>query len=141
MECAVNVSSSSVKKELLSKTDHTTFCGWKGNASYYSINLDSTILILYSRLEFQKLTWSSETELKNAAWYYPEPYEKAKNIKDYVAFCECHIIQSYFAEGLVQLYSSTMLMAVFIRQEYCDGDEGVMGNGMFGVWFCAMRGF
>lgn len=29
-----------------------------------------------------------ETEFKNAAWYYPDPKEKAKNIKDYVAFCE-----------------------------------------------------
>jgi len=28
-----------------------------------------------------------ETELKDAAWYYPEPKEKANNIKDYVAFC------------------------------------------------------
>ena len=32
----------------------------------------------------------TETELKNAAWYYPEPKEKAKNIKDYVAFCKFH---------------------------------------------------
>jgi uncharacterized protein (DUF427 family) len=30
----------------------------------------------------------SETELKNSAWYYPDPKDKAKNIKDYVAFCE-----------------------------------------------------
>jgi uncharacterized protein (DUF427 family) len=29
-----------------------------------------------------------ETELKNAAWYYPDPKEKAMNIKDYVAFCK-----------------------------------------------------
>jgi hypothetical protein len=27
-------------------------------------------------------------ELENAAWYYPEPMEKASNIKGYVAFCE-----------------------------------------------------
>lgn len=32
---------------------------------------------------------ATETELKNAAWYYPTPFDKAKNIKDYVAFCEC----------------------------------------------------
>jgi hypothetical protein len=30
----------------------------------------------------------TETEFKNAAWYYPQPKEKAKNIKDHVAFCE-----------------------------------------------------
>ncbi|QSZ32201.1 hypothetical protein DSL72_001773 [Monilinia vaccinii-corymbosi] len=27
-----------------------------------------------------------KTELNNAAWYYATPFEKAKNIKDYVAF-------------------------------------------------------
>lgn len=81
---------------LLSKTDHTTHCGWKGDAKYYSINLDSENYLLPSiqkRSSFELLDadWycnDVETELKNAAWYYPEPYEKAKNIKDYVAFCE-----------------------------------------------------
>jgi len=58
---------SSVNTELLSKTKLTTHCPWKGEASYYSINLD-------------------KTEFKNAAWYYPEPSDKAKNIKGYVAF-------------------------------------------------------
>ncbi|KAH6671964.1 hypothetical protein B0J14DRAFT_594842 [Halenospora varia] len=58
---------SSVNMSYLSKTDHSTHCPWKGDASYYSINLD-------------------KTELKNAAWYYPEPKEKAVNIKDHVAF-------------------------------------------------------
>lgn len=28
------------------------------------------------------------SELKNAAWYYPQPLEKATHIKDYVAFCK-----------------------------------------------------
>ena len=30
----------------------------------------------------------TETELKDAAWYYPETKEKANNIKGYVAFCK-----------------------------------------------------
>ncbi|RDL31397.1 uncharacterized protein BP5553_09606 [Venustampulla echinocandica] len=58
---------SSVNMSYLSKTDHSTHCPWKGDASYYNVNLD-------------------KTELKNAAWYYPEPLEKAKDIKNYVAF-------------------------------------------------------
>lgn len=37
----------------------------------------------------------AETEFKNAAWYYPEPKEKAKNIKDHVAFCEYHTFFSW----------------------------------------------
>ena len=45
---------------------HTT-CGWKGVASYYSIEVNG------------------ETN-KDAAWYYPEPKDAAKQIKGYVAF-------------------------------------------------------
>lgn len=30
----------------------------------------------------------AETELKDAAWYYPDTKEKANHIKNYVAFCE-----------------------------------------------------
>lgn len=47
-------------------TTHTT-CGWKGVASYYSIEVDGQVN-------------------KDAAWYYPEPKDAAKNIKGYIAF-------------------------------------------------------
>jgi len=45
---------------------HTT-CGWKGVASYYSVEV------------------KGETN-QDAAWYYPEPKDAAKQIKGYVAF-------------------------------------------------------
>jgi uncharacterized protein (DUF427 family) len=45
---------------------HTT-CGWKGVASYYNVVV------------------AGETNA-DAAWYYPEPKEAAKNIAGYVAF-------------------------------------------------------
>ena len=45
---------------------HST-CGWKGVASYYTIDVNGQINT-------------------DAAWYYPEPKEKAKNIQNYVAF-------------------------------------------------------
>jgi uncharacterized protein (DUF427 family) len=45
---------------------HTT-CGWKGIASYYTLEVDG------------------QTN-PDAAWYYPEPKEAAKQIKGYVAF-------------------------------------------------------
>ncbi|ANV85900.1 hypothetical protein AWQ21_15330 (plasmid) [Picosynechococcus sp. PCC 7003] len=47
-------------------TTHTT-CSWKGQASYYTLAV-------------------AGKENKDAAWYYPEPKEKAANIKGYVAF-------------------------------------------------------
>lgn len=47
-------------------TTHTT-CPWKGIASYYTIVVDGQ-------------------QNKDAAWYYPNAKEKAKNIQGYVAF-------------------------------------------------------
>lgn len=56
-----------VKKEFLINSETQTVCHWKGTASYFDVNVDG------------------ETN-KDAAWYYPEPSEKADKIKDYVAF-------------------------------------------------------
>ncbi len=47
-------------------TTHTT-CGWKGLASYYTIDVDG------------------KTN-PDAAWYYPDPKPAAKNIAGYIAF-------------------------------------------------------
>jgi len=57
----------SVNQDYLMNSDRTSFCPWKGTASYYNINVDD------------------ETN-ENAAWYYPEPKDAAKEIKDRVAF-------------------------------------------------------
>lgn len=59
----------SVKSDYLSKTEHSTHCPWKGDASYYSIHADGK-------------------KLENAAWYYPQTKEKAEHIRDHVAFCK-----------------------------------------------------
>lgn len=45
----------------------TSVCGWKGTASYYTLNVDG-----------QKNV--------DAAWYYPDPKSQAENIRGYVAF-------------------------------------------------------
>ncbi|OJJ07339.1 hypothetical protein ASPVEDRAFT_56749 [Aspergillus versicolor CBS 583.65] len=59
---------SSIKnKDVLESSDLSTFCPWKGYASYWSIVVDG------------------KTN-QNAVWYYKEPYEAAINIKDHVAF-------------------------------------------------------
>lgn len=58
---------SSIKKEFFKETDTHTVCPWKGTASYYSLQVNGD-------------------ENKDAAWYYPETSELAKNIRGYVAF-------------------------------------------------------
>ena len=57
----------SVKTEFLKSSDTHTICHWKGTASYFDVEVDG------------------QTN-KDAAWYYPNPSEKAAPIKDYVAF-------------------------------------------------------
>ena len=57
----------SVNREVLVEADHTTRCGWKGQAGYYDIVVDG------------------ETAA-NAAWYYPDPKDAAAEIRDHVAF-------------------------------------------------------
>ncbi len=56
-----------VNPEYFKPSSTHTNCFWKGQASYYNLEM------------------GGET-LKDAAWYYPEPKEKAMNIKDHVAF-------------------------------------------------------
>jgi len=57
----------SVKPEYLKSSSMHTTCPWKGLASYYTLEVENQ-------------------ENKDAAWYYPEPKDAAKNIKDHVAF-------------------------------------------------------
>ena len=59
--------SNSVNKKFLKpSTTHTT-CPWKGEASYHHLEVDGQ-------------------SNQDAAWYYPNPSNAAKNIKDYLAF-------------------------------------------------------
>ena len=56
-----------VNREYLADSVLTTRCVWKGKASYYDINVDGDIN-------------------HAAAWYYPEPWILARQIRNYVAF-------------------------------------------------------
>jgi uncharacterized protein (DUF427 family) len=52
---------------LLEKTDHHSYCPYKGDCSYYSIPLGGARTV-------------------NAVWTYESPYESVAQIKDHVAF-------------------------------------------------------
>ncbi|MBR7633022.1 DUF427 domain-containing protein [Janthinobacterium lividum] len=58
---------SSVTQEYLRPSSHTSICPWKGTASYYD------------------LVVGGQTNA-NAAWYYPQPKDAAKQIAGHVAF-------------------------------------------------------
>jgi len=57
----------SVQSQYFRESDNHTTCYWKGEASYYDIVVGDQIN-------------------KDAAWYYPDPTEAAKQIKDRIAF-------------------------------------------------------
>ena len=56
-----------IKPEYFRDSPTHTTCSWKGEASYYHLLVDG------------------KTN-QDAAWYYPQPKDKAAQIKDYVAF-------------------------------------------------------
>jgi uncharacterized protein (DUF427 family) len=51
----------------LTRSSHTTYCPYKGDAAYYSIPVGGTRSI-------------------NAVWTYETPFEATAQIKEYVAF-------------------------------------------------------
>lgn len=57
----------SLNKEFFKSSELHSTCPWKGEASYYSLEVDGK-------------------ENKDAAWYYTNPSELAKGIKNHVAF-------------------------------------------------------
>lgn len=48
-------------------TDHHSHCPYKGDASYWSVNIDGSVL-------------------ENAVWAYEEPYEEMSELKDWMGF-------------------------------------------------------
>ena len=56
-----------VRREHLRPSATHTTCGWKGEASYYTVVVDGE-------------------ENPDAAWFYPTPKDAAAEIRDHVAF-------------------------------------------------------
>ncbi len=57
----------SIDKNFFKSSNTNTNCPWKGKASYHSIEVDGVTN-------------------NDAAWYYPEPKDAAKEIKGHIAF-------------------------------------------------------
>ncbi|MGI4939115.1 MAG: DUF427 domain-containing protein [Janthinobacterium lividum] len=57
----------SLRQEFIQPSSHTSVCGWKGTAQYYTLNV------------------GGQTN-KDAVWYYSEPKQAAANVTGRVAF-------------------------------------------------------
>ena len=58
---------SALKREFVTASNHKTICPWKGQASYYSLQVNGEVN-------------------QDAVWYYPDPKPEAASIKNRVAF-------------------------------------------------------
>ena len=58
---------SSLKREFVTFSNHKSTCPWKGQASYYSLNVHGDVNV-------------------DAVWYYADPKPEAASIKGRVAF-------------------------------------------------------
>ncbi|NKC13311.1 MAG: DUF427 domain-containing protein [Gammaproteobacteria bacterium] len=56
-----------VRMDRFTKTEHSTYCPFKGNASYWTLRV-------------------GERALQNVMWSYEHPYEEARQLAKYVAF-------------------------------------------------------
>ena len=56
-----------VDQTVLRRTDHQTYCPFKGDASYYTVA-------------------TPDGEIENVVWTYEEPYDAMSRIAGYVAF-------------------------------------------------------
>ena len=57
----------SVNQAYLRPSETTSWCLWKGTASYYTLEVDGA-------------------RNDDAAWFYPAPFAKAAQIKNHIAF-------------------------------------------------------
>lgn len=58
---------SALREQYFAPSATTTVCGWKGTANYYDVVVDGQ-------------------RNRDAAWYYAEPKDAAKQIRGHVAF-------------------------------------------------------
>ncbi|KAL2203092.1 DUF427-domain-containing protein [Sarocladium strictum] len=56
-----------LKEEVLQPSSHSTYCSWKGDATYNNVVVDGKTL-------------------ENVVWHYPKCFDKAKYIENYYAF-------------------------------------------------------
>ncbi len=68
-----------IRLEYFSRTPRSSFCEWKGQAAYYSIQV-------------------GEQRAENAAWFYPEPTPAFRDLTNYVAFYPS-LMQACYLDG------------------------------------------
>lgn len=68
-----------IQLEYLVQTPRSSFCEWKGQASYYTVQV-------------------GDRQVQNAAWFYTQPTPRFAEIKDYVSFY-AHLMDACYVDG------------------------------------------
>ena len=71
-----------VRMEYFRPSETHTVCPWKGTASYYTVEVDGK-------------------HNRDAAWYYPQAKDAAKNIEGFVAFWNGVEVRPYTSTGRI----------------------------------------
>ncbi len=61
-----------VVMDQLEATEHTTYCPFKGQASYFSVR--------------ERSSQDAHTDLRNSVWSYENPYDECDQLRGYLAF-------------------------------------------------------
>ena len=77
----------SLKTEYFEPSPTKSICGWKGEASYYTLNVDGQ-------------------RNEDAAWYYAAPKAQAANIQGHVAFWKGVTVEDTAGQAVDELESS-----------------------------------
>ena len=64
-----------IKRDYFKPSSHRTICPWKGEASYYDVEVDGVVN-------------------QNAAWCYPSASDRAKSFEGWVAFWNGVIVEA-----------------------------------------------
>ncbi|NJN85600.1 MAG: DUF427 domain-containing protein [Leptolyngbyaceae cyanobacterium SL_7_1] len=97
-----------IQQEYLTLTPRSTFCEWKGQAAYYTIEV-------------------GEQRAENAAWFYPSPVDAFASLKDYVAFYPSRMEACYLDGERVQAQSGDFYGG-WITQEIVGPFKGSVGT-------------
>ena len=75
--------------------------------------------------------------LQDAAWYYPQPYDAAKNIKDYIAFCMIHPFRvvelAELRETEISGFKSRLFANYFLHLTIDRQEQGLRQCGVSGL--------
>jgi len=74
---------SDVRTDLLTPSNRTTFCEWKGLAQYFHLRVDAALS-------------------RDAVWSYPDPSARFAKIRDYLAFYPSRVDACYVDEERVR---------------------------------------